>query len=104
MGDFKESLLLEGFVDRFDGETAYVTLKAPDGTTLHGEYPVSKLIEQGIRERRRFRLYIADLNDADSAMTWEPIPDVEISEERERQINEWIKQALGGDNSPQDDY
>jgi len=43
-----------GFVDRIDGDNAYVTLHTPEGTDISGPIESSKLAEMGIGEQQRF--------------------------------------------------
>jgi hypothetical protein len=93
----------DGFVDQIDGETAYVTLTSKAGEILHGEYPASELKAQGIQERRRFRCRTIDAG-SQVAFELEAIPDIEVSEERERAIREAIRDSLGDDDGSQDDY
>jgi hypothetical protein len=93
----------EGFVDKFDGGVAHVTLKTESGETFYGEYPAAELKAQGIRERRRFKCWTVEVGPS-VEFVMEPIPDREISEERERQIDEWLRESLGDDDAPQNDY
>lgn len=86
----------QGFVDRFDGEIAHVTLTAASGETLHGEYPVAQLAARGIGERRRFRCWTVEVGSAVEFILL-PIADRELSEERERQIDDWLAKSLGDD-------
>lgn len=87
----------EGVVDKVDGDLAFVTLTAKDtGETLLGEYPSAKLVELGIHERRRFRCRTVSCGEG-VKVEMEPIPDREISKERERQIDEWLQKSLGDD-------
>lgn len=77
-----------GFVDKFDGDTAFVTVTADTGEIFYiDSVPADILKAKGIKERRRFTI------------TLEPIPDVEISEEREREIN---RQLEGLGDEPND--
>lgn len=87
----------EGFVDQFDGEVAYVTLKTPSGETFYGQYPTAELMARGIRERRRF---VCKTVEAGSQVTidLEAIPDLEVSEDRERVIEEKLRELLGDEN------
>ena len=60
---------------------AYITL-ADAFSEWEGTCAAAPLILNGVRERRRFRLTIC----ADGVDVVEPVPDVEISEERWRKI------------------
>ncbi len=92
-----------GFVDQIDGDVAYVTLTTRSGEQLYGEYPASELKASGIHERRRFKCRTIE-SGAQVEFELEPIPDGEVSEERERAILEKIQKALGDNDGPQDDY
>lgn len=92
----------EGFVDQFDGDVAHVTLKTQSGETFYGEYPAADLKAQRIHEHRRFKCWTVEVGSGvDFVM--EPIADRELSEEHERQIDEWLLKSLGDDNAPQND-
>jgi hypothetical protein len=92
-----------GFVDQIDGDMAYVTLTSQTGETLYGEYPASELKARGIHERRRFKCRTIDAG-SHVEFDLEPIPDREVSEERERAIRDDIRKSLGDNDGPQDDY
>jgi hypothetical protein len=93
----------EGFVDQYDGDDAHVTLKTQSGETIHGVYPASDLKAVGIREHRRFKCCTVEVGSSVQFVI-EPIPDQELSQERERQIDEWLRNSLGDDDAPQNDY
>jgi hypothetical protein len=93
----------EGFVDQFDGDVAHVTLKTQSGETFYGEYPAADLKAQGIREHRRFQCWTVEVGSGVEFVI-EPIPDRELSEDRERQIDEWLQKSLGDDDAPQHDF
>lgn len=93
----------EGFVDKFDNGVAHVTLKTESGETFYGEYPAAELKAQGIRERRRFKCWTVEVGPSVEFVV-EQIPDRELSEERERQLDEWLRKSLGDDDAPQNDY
>jgi len=93
----------EGFVDKFDSDVAHVTLKTQSGETFYGEYPAAELKAQGIREGRRFKCWTIEVGPS-VEFVMEPIPDREFSEERERQLDEWLRKSLGDDDAPQNDY
>src|SRR5262249_46305529 len=52
-----------GFVERIDGDRAYVTLVNDRGDQLGGPYPLAELAAKGIGERDRFILTTFDLGD-----------------------------------------
>lgn len=87
----------EGFVDKFVGDVAHITIKTNSGDTFYGEWPTEELKSQGICERRRFKCWTVEISGTIIFMV-KPIPDQEISEERERQIDEWLQKSLGQDN------
>lgn len=92
----------EGILEKIDGDTAYVTLKAPDGEILWGEYPAEEMQKLGIRERRRFKCRTVDYGEF-VKIEMEPVPDKVLTEERMREIRQMTSEALlGGD--PQSDY
>lgn len=101
----KRTILEEfvGVVDQIDGTVAYVTLTANTGEKLSGEYPSEELESRGIREHRRFRCRTLEIGTR-VEFELEPIPDCEVSEQRERAIDERLRDALGRDDGPQDDY
>ncbi len=92
----------EGFVDQFAGAIAYVTIKTGSGEKIYGEYPAVELKVKGIRERGRFRCWTVEVGNS-VEFVMEPLPDQEISEDRERQIDEWLQKSLGDDDAPQND-
>ena len=98
-----ESCEFEGFVDRFDGPIAHITLTTASGEAFHGEYLAEVLKARGISERRRFKCRVVEVGDRVEFVV-EPIPDKEISAERERQLDEWLRASLGSDDAPQNDY
>jgi hypothetical protein len=91
-----------GFVDQIDGDVAYVTLTPATGEKLYGEYPAAELKARGIHERRRFRCWTIEAGTR-VEFDLEPIPDCEVSAERERAIEENLRALLGDDDGPQDD-
>ncbi len=93
----------EGFLDKFDGDVAHVTLTTGSGETFYGEYPAAELKAHGVRERRRFKCWTVEVGPS-VEFVMEPIPDRALSEDRERQLDEWLRQSLGDDNAPQNDY
>ena len=92
-----------GFVDQIEGDVAYLTLKPETGETLYGEYPAGELKARGIHEHRHFKCRTIEAG-SHVEFDLEPIPDREVSEERERAIEEKLRKFLGDDDGPQDDY
>jgi hypothetical protein len=88
----------EGFVDQIDGDVAHVTLKTRAGEVLYGEYPAAEFRARGIHERRRFKCRTID-GGLNVEIDLEAIPDREVSEERERAIEEELQELLGGSTS-----
>jgi hypothetical protein len=86
----------DGFVDRVEGNVAYVTLLSSTGEMLCGEYPISELEDKGIRERRRFKCLTVDTGEAVKLELYS-VPDCEVTEEQEGVIREEIDRALGDD-------
>lgn len=89
-------MVLSSRVDEFDGfvqgvrdGVAHLDLKAADGEKLWAEHPFAELEAAGIREGRRFKLRTV------VSLEFEAVPDVEMTEEREREIDEEIKRAFG---------
>jgi hypothetical protein len=68
-----------GFVERTEAGVAYVTLTAPTGETLWGEYPAAKLEAKGIRERRRFICRTVSVGDC-VGIELTAVPDCEVTE------------------------
>ena len=85
----------EGFVDRFDGDVAHITLKNSIGEKFYVECPSAKLKTAGVREHRRFKCWSKRWNVDHVDLVIKMIPDVEVSEETERQIDEWLEECLG---------
>ncbi len=86
----------EGFLEKYDGNVAYVTLTTDAGETIHGEYPAPELKAEGVRERRRFKCWTVEAG-SDVKFVVHPIPDVIVSEAEERQLDEWLRESLGDD-------
>jgi len=85
----------EGFVDRFDGEIAHVTLKM-DEEIFIGEYSTKELKEKGIKEHRRFKCWTVEKENK-VVLKFESIPDKIITEDREKEINEFIDKSIGNE-------
>lgn len=90
------------FVDKFDGDIAYVTLTPEKGDKLIGEIPVATLEEFGIKENRRFICRTVEVEKHLIRIEYEAIPDRVLTEEEERKLNDKICKAIGFDM--QDDY
>jgi len=93
----------EGFLEKFDSDVAYVTLKTPSGEILHGEYPAVELKAKGIREHRRFKCWTVEVG-TDVKFVVAPIPDQQLSKEREWEIRKLLEESLGDDAAEQNDY
>ncbi len=88
---------LQGFVDKIDFETAYVTFTTEDGEELLGEYPANELKEKGIRENRRFFCKTVEVNGKIHVRV-EAIPDIEVLSDEQETIKSRIEKLLeGGD-------
>lgn len=85
-----------GFVDQMNESQSYITLTLSSGETMDGIVSTDTLKCHGIRERRRFKYQIVERDGVIEAL-FEDIPDIEVSEDREREINEYINQMLGGE-------
>lgn len=86
-------MLLETFQAFWDATyngVAYITIQTPEGTTLWGEYKADKLTELGCRERRRFIIRTVENEDGTVNVEFEPIPDVVLSPEYERELMDEI--------------
>ncbi len=61
--DAPEKILerFDGFVEKIEDHTAYVTMRTSRGETLHGSYPAGELEAAGVGERSRFVLTTLDL-------------------------------------------
>ncbi len=80
-----------GVLERVDGGTAHVTLTSEaTGEVLWGEYPAAEMARLGVREGRRFRCRTVEVDTATVRIEIEPIPDVEISPERDREIEQLL--------------
>lgn len=101
----KENILetFNGFLEKFDGKTAYVRLTTESGEVLYGEYPAIELKTKGVREHRRFKCWTVDTGSGVEFVI-KPIPDIELDENRQQEINELVQQSFGDDDAPQNDY
>lgn len=96
----QQSIVLErftGFVDRVDGDVAYVTIKSDHGETILGEYSASELAKLGIFERRRFECRTIQV-DGSVRVDMNAIPDIPISWEENAAIDREIDDLLDGDD------
>jgi len=85
----------QGFVEKIEGDKAYVRLDTIRGERLCGPYPADELTALGIGERDRFLLKAIDVRGAvrfDAVL----IPRKKISPEWQRQIREEIEAGLEG--------
>ncbi len=85
----------QGFVEKIEGDSAYVRLDSQRGERLCGPYPAGELTAAGIGEHDRFLLKAVEVNRAirfDAML----IPRKRISRERQRQIREEIEAGLEG--------
>ncbi len=92
----------EGFVERLEGDVAYISLESERGERLCGPYPADELEAKGIGERDRFSLTLTDMGDS-VRFDIQLIPRKILSAERQRQIQQEIEQALSG-YTGEDDY
>jgi hypothetical protein len=92
----------EGFVEKLEGDIAYISLESERGERLQGPYPADELAAQGVGERDRFWLTLTDVGDS-VRFDIRLIPHKIISAERQREIQREIEQALDG-YTREDDY
>jgi hypothetical protein len=92
----------EGFVQKIEGDVAYVTLRSDGGESLCGAYPRRELAAKNIGERDRFCLTLTGSGESVS-FKLRLIPRRKVSGERQRAIKLEIEQALRGDTFD-DDY
>lgn len=78
------------FLDRIDGQVAHVTLTAKDNEQFWCEMSVKELNDHGIFERRWFRCCFVEDGD-DVKMLLEAVPEITISQEREKEINDMLE-------------
>jgi RNA polymerase sigma factor (sigma-70 family) len=102
--DAPEKILerFDGFVEKVEDDTAYVTMRTSRGETLHGSYPAGELKAAGVGERSRFVLTTLDLG-RDVRIEISPIPPVELTAERQREIEDETERLFEGFD-PVDDY
>jgi hypothetical protein len=93
-----------GFVDKIDGDVAYITLTSiATGEKFFCEYS-DKELTQEFREHRQFKCRTVEVGPTTVEIEFEAIPDQEITPEREQEIDEWLNRTLGDDDEPQNDY
>jgi len=92
----------EGFVERVEGEVAYVSLESERGERLQGPYPADELAARGVGERDRFRLTLTDEGES-VRFDLQSIPRKTVPAERQAEIQREIEQALSGFTG-EDDY
>jgi hypothetical protein len=92
----------DGFVEKVEDETAYVTLRTSRGERLHGPYPASELKAAGVGERNRFVMTTLDLG-RDVRIEITSVPPVVVSPERQREIQDETERLFEGFD-PADDY
>jgi len=92
----------DGFVERVEGNVAYITLKSSRGEELCGPYPADELAAHGVGERDRFRLILTDMKNS-IRFDIQLIPRKVVSAERQAEIQREIEKALGG-YTGEDDY
>lgn len=90
-------LFCMGYADDFRDGIAYCVITTSLGPT-DAEIAASDLIDAGIRPRRRFECDIV----GGVPCNFRAVPDVEITEDRYREIDEMLAKAFP--DEPQDDY
>jgi len=84
-------------VDDVEGDTAYVRLKSQEhGDTLYGQYSASELASKGVYEQTRFLCETVKVGES-TRLDLKPLPDVEVSEEELRAIEEKIDRVIPRD-------
>lgn len=85
----------DGFVESIDNDVAYITLTKGDEVSC-GQYDANKLIEYGVRERRRFICRTVSCgNNID--IEFEPINDVVVSDAELEEINQRVLSLCEGE-------
>lgn len=88
----------DGWVDRFDGDWAYITLTSRhNGDALYAEYPTRKFVELGIYEEDPFVCKVVSRGEW-SRIQIEAVPPVEITPEEALRIKTEIEKAFPGDS------
>lgn len=87
-----------GYVDHVEGDTAYVRLKSREhGDILYGQYPASELAFKGISEQTRFLCETVKVGES-TRLDLKALPDVEVTEEELRAIEEKIDRVIPRDD------
>ncbi len=92
----RESKVLESFVGRVDGienMIAHLTLVDSRGEELVADYPSEELADRGIGNGDRFRCTVLSHDDS-LTMSFEVIPRIALSTEKQDAIRSEIRQAL----------
>lgn len=92
----------QGFVERVEGNIAYISLTNEKGEHLRGPYPANELACAGIHERDRFVLSTIELGQV-VRIEVTPLPRVNLTPEQQREIEEETRRMLAGFH-PVDDY
>ncbi len=92
-----------GYVDTIDGDSAFVTLKAPSGEILKGRYSASSLAAHGISEGTRFRCSTVSINPTDVRITFKKLPSRAGTKAALERVRESLKLDLDDANF-RDDY
>ena len=100
--DYRVLQRFEGFVEKVEGDLAFVTLDNGLGERLSGPYPADELAAKGVRERDRFVLTTVEHGDS-VRFDILPVPRRTVTADRRRQIRDEIERELGG-YTPGDDY
>lgn len=82
-------------MDYIEGPTAFVTLTTEAGEELAGEYPADEFAEFGIRENRRFICQTV-ITDGVIDVRFQPIPDIEVTPEEEKAIDQRLDELISG--------
>jgi hypothetical protein len=96
-----ESILehFDGFVDRIDGDTAYVTLKSREhGDVLYGQYPAALLSSKGVGDQERFICKTVGASET-TRIEIAGVPAAVVTDEQLRAIDEEIERILPSDDS-----
>ena len=84
----------DGFVDRIEGDTAFVTLQSrANGDVEEGTYSASQLARMGIHEQSCFVFKTVDVGNAIRPV-FEPVPQEPVAAEVVREIDSRIVQPL----------
>jgi hypothetical protein len=90
---------LDGYVERIDGDKAYVTLESrKTGDVLHGEYPAAQLADKGIGEQGRFLVRTVARGEW-TRVDIDAVPARKVTDEEAADIAERIRLAFPGDGT-----